>query len=182
LDDDAVRVLAELTAAVVAVSLLGAAAAKVEALGAWVRLVRRFPFRPGMKLAVAVGVPVVEVAIGVLALASPPLGLSAAAALLLAFAAVLARYLGVLRGSDCHCFGRIGSSPIDTRLVVRNIVLAGLAAVAAMGAWGSGATAVPVLEIAVVAVLGLALVLTVEYRSLPKVSGIGELRVPVDQE
>lgn len=61
-------------------------------------------------------------------------GAAVALCLLGALTAAVLANLAVGRRPSCHCFGRIGSSDISSRTVVRNLGLAGLAAV---GAWSS---------------------------------------------
>jgi peroxiredoxin/uncharacterized membrane protein YphA (DoxX/SURF4 family) len=56
------------------------------------------------------------------------LGASGALALLLVFMAAIAVNLLRGRAPDCHCFGQLHASPVGWATVVRNAVLAGLAA------------------------------------------------------
>jgi thiol-disulfide isomerase/thioredoxin len=78
----------------------------------------------------ALVLPIVELAIAILLLLTrlAYLGASAALGLLILFAIIIS--ISLLKGNtpDCHCFGQIHSGPISWALVVRNGVLAILAA------------------------------------------------------
>ena len=78
----------------------------------------------------AVAVPAVEVALAVILLVWPAVGASFALALLAAFTLVVIR--GVLRGAStgCACFGTRRAEPVGPADVVRNGLLAALAALA----------------------------------------------------
>jgi thiol-disulfide isomerase/thioredoxin len=90
-------------------------------------------------------------------------GAVAALALLALFSAVVARALVRGEAPDCHCFGQLSSRPAGPRTLVRNGVLAGVAALAVAAGWsepGPSAVAwVADLDAAgvVAATLGLAL-------------------------
>lgn len=86
----------------------------------------------------AVALPVIELATAV-ALLIPDLarwGAVAACVLLLAFIGGIANALAAGRTPDCHCFGQIQSSPAGWSTLVRNGVLAALAAIVAV--YGAG--------------------------------------------
>jgi uncharacterized membrane protein YphA (DoxX/SURF4 family)/thiol-disulfide isomerase/thioredoxin len=89
--------------------------------------------RAGVLVASALGP--VELAVAVLLLpgATAPLGAALALALLAVFSTVVTVHL--VRGSRpaCNCFGRIGSSDISGRTLLRNAALAGLAVVGLLG-------------------------------------------------
>jgi hypothetical protein len=175
---DLVRGVSETVATIFGILFIGAGPAKLEGLRGWASLVRRFPLSLFLRQAIWLGVPLAEIGIGVLAFTRPALGLVASSLLLLAFTAALMRYLQLVQGAECNCFGSVRVSKIDAGLIGRNVVLGMLAAVAAGGSWLSDARAIPLLQIAVVGILALAAFLLVEYRSLPKVEGIGELHAP----
>lgn len=80
--------------------------------------------------ALAVGVPAVEVGLAFVLVVRPDVGGALALALLAAFTLVVIR--GVMRGtsSGCGCFGARRVEPVGPADVVRNGLLAGLAAVA----------------------------------------------------
>ncbi|GAA3426122.1 hypothetical protein GCM10018953_33050 [Streptosporangium nondiastaticum] len=99
-------------------------------------------------LAAEAGVPVL-----VAAPATAPAGLLLGAALLLAFAGVLARAVRAGHDGACHCFGE-SARPVGRGQVIRNLVL-GSAALAAAGLATRGGTAG--LEGTLVAVLAGAL-------------------------
>jgi peroxiredoxin len=82
---------------------------------------------------VSIALPLIELAIAVLLSLSASVkpGALAAAGLLLAFTVLVAVNLALGRTPDCNCFGEMSSSPIGWRTMVRNVVLAGLAALVA---------------------------------------------------
>lgn len=89
--------------------------------------------------AAAIGLPLVELAIGVLMV--PPATARVAAIVgllaLVIFSAAIARQ--IRRGNEvqCHCFGRVHSAPVSWSLVVRNLAFAGVAAFIALAGPGS---------------------------------------------
>src|SRR2546426_4987468 len=100
-------------------------------------------------------------------------GASAALAMLLVFMAVIVVSLARGRAPDCHCFGQLYASPVGWTTVVRNAVLAGLAALvvwqgpgnagAAPGEWMQNSSrpeiAVQGLAISVAALTGFVLLM-----------------------
>ena len=78
---------------------------------------------------IAALLPVAELVVAALLVASPTARVGGAAALVLmvAFIAVVAWNLAQGRRPECNCFGRIGGSDISGRTVVRNGVLASAA-------------------------------------------------------
>lgn len=86
--------------------------------------------RPG---ALALVVPVVELALAVALLAAPAVGGTVAVVLLAAFTTVLVRALR--RGGEvrCACFGQAGGAPLSWVDLARNGLLVGLALLAVTG-------------------------------------------------
>jgi thiol-disulfide isomerase/thioredoxin/uncharacterized membrane protein YphA (DoxX/SURF4 family) len=97
--------------------------------------VTAFGLRARAGTLVALVLAPVELAVAVLLLpgATAPLGAALALALLAVFSTVVTVHL--VRGSRpaCNCFGRIGSSDISGRTLLRNAALAGLAVVGLLG-------------------------------------------------
>ncbi len=88
-------------------------------------------------------VPLAELAVAVALVpaASAWWGALGALILLAAFSAVIGRVLARGEQADCNCFGSLQSSPVDSRLLVRNGGLAALAGFVLVGGWnGAGAT------------------------------------------
>ena len=75
-------------------------------------------------------VPAVELLLAVALLAAPRMGAVAVLALLLPFTGVLARAVRSGSGVPCNCFGAARANPVSWVEVVRNCMLATLAAVA----------------------------------------------------
>lgn len=84
---------------------------------------------------VAVLLAPVELGVALLVLLTPTatLGLVLVLVLLTAFTVAVLRALRAGRRPECHCFGRIGGADISARTVLRNGVLAALAAVGLVG-------------------------------------------------
>ncbi len=78
--------------------------------------------------------PELLVAVALLPVATAVWGSIAALALLGAFLAAIAVNLARGRHPDCHCFRQIDSGPVGGRTIVRDAVLA---VVAAFAVWGS---------------------------------------------
>ena len=89
-----------------------------------------FGVPPRVVAPLAIALPVAEmvVAVALLVPASVPAGAVAALGLLLCFCAAIS--LAMLRGErpQCHCFGQLHSAPAGAGALVRNTLLAGLAA------------------------------------------------------
>lgn len=87
---------------------------------------------------VGIALPLVELAIAVALVPAPSARWAAVAAfvLLLGFIAGIAIALRRGEAPDCHCFGQIHSAPAGPGTLVRNGVLAGMAAVIAVGGPG----------------------------------------------
>src|SRR5436305_11510884 len=82
----------------------------------------------------AVLLPLAEVAAAGLLLfgATTAVGAWLATALLVAFAAGIARSMARGEAPDCHCFGQLHSAPAGARTLARNVVLAAMAVVVAI--------------------------------------------------
>lgn len=94
----------------------------------------------------AVAIPIAELAVAVLLLfaSTARWGALGALALLTVFSGAIALALARGRAPDCHCFGQLHSEPAGRKALVRNSLLAGLAAFVAVAAWsdpGPGALA-----------------------------------------
>lgn len=78
---------------------------------------------------VAFGLPLVEllVAAGLAIEASALWAAAVAVALLLLFCAGIVRLLSRGEAPDCHCFGRLGSTPVGRQTLIRNLALTALA-------------------------------------------------------
>jgi hypothetical protein len=91
-----------------------------------------------MARSLALGVPIVELAVAALLIVAPPVGGAAAIALLAAFTALLARQVRAGSKVACGCFGSAGAEPVSAADLARNATLL-LAAITAQ--WG--ATGIP---------------------------------------
>jgi hypothetical protein len=78
--------------------------------------------------ALARAVPVVELGVAVTLVAGPRPGAVAALVLLVGFSVVLARALRAGATAPCNCFGSARADPVSSVDLVRNGLLAGLAA------------------------------------------------------
>lgn len=135
---------------------------------------------PGRAAAIgAVALPVAELATAVALVPAPSarFAAGAAAALMLAFIAGIARALARGQTPDCHCFGQIHSAPAGRATLARNAVLAGLAGAIvvegsgpSVGAWLSARSAAELVAvgngIAAVVLAGAATRLWSERRAL----------------
>ena len=85
--------------------------------------------------------PLAELVVAIALFASPtvPYGAAAALALLLTFIAGIARSLAQGRAPNCHCFGQLSSEPVGRGVLVRNVVLAAMAAAVLIVHWNSPA-------------------------------------------
>jgi uncharacterized membrane protein YphA (DoxX/SURF4 family)/thiol-disulfide isomerase/thioredoxin len=102
------------------------------------RAMKDFGVPEGLAPLVGAALPIVELIVAVLLIfpATARAGAIAAALLLLAFMAGIARALSKGEQPDCHCFGQIHSAPAGRGTLIRNGVLAAAAIVIA--AYGSG--------------------------------------------
>src|SRR3989442_3226388 len=98
---------------------------------------RAFGAPPRAAAALALGVPVAELAVAVAMLFAQTArwGALGAGCLLLVFSAVIALNLARGAAPDCHCFGQLSSRPVGTPTLVRNAGLLALAATVAALAW-----------------------------------------------
>ncbi len=122
------NVLALVVSLVLAVIFAAAAVLKIRSGVASRQAVRDFGVPAGLAGAVAVALPIVELAIAA-ALVWPATalwGARAALALLAVFSAGVAINMARGRRPDCNCFGQIASGPIGWPTLARNAVLAGL--------------------------------------------------------
>jgi len=119
---------ASISAVVLAVVFAWAAVAKLARPDA----TRRAFADLGLPVAPALGVavPVVELAVAVLLVVRPAVGAAFALALLAAFTLVVIRAVSSGSASGCACFGARRVEPVGPSDVVRNGLLAALAAVA----------------------------------------------------
>ncbi len=123
-----------------------AAAGKLAGRSRTVETLAEFGVPARLRRSVAIALPLTELAIAVALLpaATAAWGALAAALLLAAFTAAVARTL--MRGQevDCNCFGSLGPSRISRWTLARNVVLLALAggvAIAAQGDPGTSAVA-----------------------------------------
>lgn len=147
-----------------ALLLSGAALGKADAWRSWTESAAQF-VTSGYTPFLRWGVPVIEVAIAVLIIISPGVGLAAASALFGAFA------LGALllqrrhAGVACNCFGSLSRSRMGMPLVIRNALLAALSGAGA-AVIGPDAPSLEAVEITTGALLAASLALAnVAYRS-----------------
>jgi Methylamine utilisation protein MauE len=170
-----------LLAALFAVLFIGSGVSKVDGYPGWVGLVARLPLPARARGYVALGLPVLEVVVGVFTIIAPRLGLVVCALLLAGFSAYLTAVMPRVRDVECNCFGPVASMRIGPRLVFRNAGLAIVAGVTAALSWPETPRPVPVLEFASLALLAIVSVVVVEFRSLPKVESVG-LLVPEERK
>jgi methylamine dehydrogenase accessory protein MauD len=123
--------------AVLAAVLVTAAAAKLTDRPSVRESLRAFGVPPWATAPAAVGLPLVELAVGgaLLPASSARYGALAAAGLLAVFTAAVAYQLVRGRRPECNCFGGLQAKPIGRLTLVRNAALVGLAALAAAAAW-----------------------------------------------
>jgi uncharacterized membrane protein YphA (DoxX/SURF4 family)/thiol-disulfide isomerase/thioredoxin len=89
-----------------------------------------------------VALPLAELAVALALLVAPAArwGAAGALVLLLAFAGGVARAISRGRRPDCHCFGQIHSEPAGPATLIRNLVLAGMAALVVVAGPGPSLT------------------------------------------
>lgn len=118
-------------AALYAVILVASALGKVDGWSAWADFVNRIT--EGLprisSRATSILAPAVELGIAAVLLRVPGLGLKLGAALFACFAIVPALRYTKLKGEMCACFGTAHQTKIGRSLILRNLVLAGLAIV-----------------------------------------------------
>lgn len=131
------------------------------------RSLAEFGVPPRLQATIAWLLPATEIAI---AIALLPAGSSrwaaiAAAVLLVAFIAGIARAMARGRAPDCHCFGQLHSAPAGRTTLIRNSALVAVAAIVvaeapgpSIGSWLEARTAAELVAVgAVGAAIGLAL-------------------------
>jgi peroxiredoxin/uncharacterized membrane protein YphA (DoxX/SURF4 family) len=106
------------------------------------------------------------VAVALMPVASARLGAAGALVLLAAFVAVIAVNLARGRHPDCHCFGQLHSGPAGWTTLMRNLALAGVAALVVWAgpgtsaiAWASGRSGGAIAGVIVAGVVLVALAL-----------------------
>lgn len=104
---------------------------------------RGFGVPPQLAGPVALALPLAELAVAgaLVPSASAPWAALAALVLLLAFVALIVRALRAGSAPDCHCFGQLHSAPAGRPTLVRNGLLAALAALVAVDGIVSGSAA-----------------------------------------
>ena len=126
--------IAALTARLVlAAVLFTAALAKLADRSGSRRAVADFGVPAVLVEPLALAVPVAEIVTAVALLPDPTArwGALGACALLAAFTATIAVNLARGRRPPCHCFGQLRAAPLDSSMLVRNLLLLGAAAFAA---------------------------------------------------
>jgi hypothetical protein len=120
---------------VVAGVLVVAGLAKALDLGATRRSVPALGLPAWLAGPVAIALPAVEVAVGLLLIPVATARLAAVAATLLfsAFSVVVGVALARGRDAECHCFGQLSSEPIGVATLVRSVLLVFAAAFVAIG-------------------------------------------------
>lgn len=90
--------------------------------------------------ALALLLPVAELAVAGCLLVDPAVRVGAVGALLLlcVFSAVISVSLARGRTPDCHCFGQVHAAPIGARTLVRNLLLAAVSVPVVAGGAGTG--------------------------------------------
>jgi thiol-disulfide isomerase/thioredoxin len=126
-----IAAIAVVARAVIAVTLLVAGVAKARDRAGTRAALTAFGCPARLVGAVAVALPVVEIAIACLLVpsATAAVGLILALALLGAFTLVVAVALARGRRPPCRCFGELSAAPIGPQTLVRNIVLVAVAAI-----------------------------------------------------
>lgn len=111
-----------------------AAVAKLAGLGRFRAALESLGVPAAWRPALAVAVPLAELAVAVALVPDASAGVAGLAALvmLLAFSAVISRARARGREADCHCFGPLGSERLGRAALARNGVLAVLAALVAI--------------------------------------------------
>ncbi len=145
-----------------------AAAGKLSSRSRTIETLAEFGVAASLRRPIAIALPLAELAIAVALLpaATAAWGALAAALLLMAFTAAVARTLRQGREVDCNCFGSLGPSRIGRWTLVRNVLLlalAGSVAIVAQSDPGPSAVAwLANLDTAQLALLaaGVAIVLT----------------------
>jgi uncharacterized membrane protein YphA (DoxX/SURF4 family)/peroxiredoxin len=92
----------------------------------------------GLVAPAAIALPIAELAVAAALIvpASARVGAVVAVVLLAAFSGAVARLLARGERPDCACFGGLGSTPVGTGTLTRNLVLAGVSAFVVIGGPG----------------------------------------------
>src|SRR5439155_4502442 len=106
---------------------------------------RAFGAPAGLAPALAVLVPLAELAVALLLVPVSTAAPAAAAglALLAAFTVLAGANLARGRAPECNCFGVLSRGPVGTRTLVRNGVLMALAAFVTIAGWGGAGDSLP---------------------------------------
>jgi thiol-disulfide isomerase/thioredoxin len=131
--------VADLARALLAVVFTVAAVAKLLDLPASTRTMVGFGVPPRYSRTAGTGLPFAELATAVALVVEPSArwGGIAALALLLVFIAGISNSLAHGATPDCNCFGQIASEPVSSRTIVRNAILAAIAALVVANGAGS---------------------------------------------
>jgi methylamine dehydrogenase accessory protein MauD len=131
--------VADLARALLAVVFTVAAVAKLLDPGATTRTMVGFGVPVRFSRLPATGLPFAELAAAVALVIEPSArwGGVAALVLLLLFIGGVGYSLSQGRTPDCNCFGQVASEPISSRTIIRNVVLAGVAALVVANGAGS---------------------------------------------
>lgn len=124
--------------------------------------------------ALAVVVPIVELATAIALLVAPRSGAVAAIVLLAAFTAVLVRTIRSGRGVSCGCLGSLSDEPVTWTTVLRNGALAVMAVVVAAATSGPDRLTGPDLP-AVLAFVGYVVVVSLSGQLLATRQQLGRL-------
>lgn len=160
-------------AGLLVVVFFGAALAKVDGYRGWAALVVRLPLPAVGRRFVLVGLPLLEFAAGAITLFASRVGLLLCSVVLACFAAYLLAMMPRIQGMECNCFGAVAQTHIGMSLVVRDLLLALVAAVTAFLCWKAGVESVPLLGFASLALVSLSAVVVLEYRAMPKLGEPG---------
>lgn len=115
--------------------------------------------------AVAIAVPVAELAAALLLVTVPPIGATVSLGLLAVFTAFLVLALRRGLGVPCGCFGSARPEPITYAALVRNALLASAAGVAALAPSPARPVLEAVIAVGAAAALGFVLVGLAELRA-----------------
>jgi len=167
---DASTRLVALIAAVYGLLFAVAVIGKADNWRSWSRAMRGFlPGRPAIAAVAVVAVPVVEAVVAGTTFFFPKLGLVAAGAVLVLFAAVVAVLQTRHRGEECNCFGALATSRISPALVGRNAIAAAVALAVGVASWRLEVPRLAATHFLVLILVGSLLVIAVEFRNFLRV-------------
>ncbi len=147
------------------VFLLGMSAlAKADSWGLWSSAVHGWLPRWLPARLVLFGLPFAEASVAATVATHPVTGLVAATVLMAGFGLGALLLIPTQSGKDCGCFGAVAKSRIGPVLAIRNLLLAAVAWLAAQAAKRLAIRGPGVPEILILMVVGLLLVLLVEFR------------------